>query len=71
MQFAPERCHSPSHTALSKLLYMPLLYMPLKGLHTLSWGVTVTLFDHRLGGSQAVQLSRARSHYRVNLISLP
>jgi hypothetical protein len=24
-QFAPERCHSPSHTALSKLLYMPHL----------------------------------------------
>jgi len=30
-QFAPERCHSPSHTALSKLVHMPL-----KGLHTLS-----------------------------------
>ena len=29
-QFAPERCHSPSHTALSKLLYMPLSDCPSK-----------------------------------------
>src|SRR5258707_1460465 len=29
-QFAPERCHSPSHTVLSKLLYMPLSDCPSK-----------------------------------------
>jgi hypothetical protein len=41
-QLMSERCHSPSHTALSKLLCLPL-----KGLHT----YRELLFDHRFAAS--------------------
>ena len=66
-QFAPERCHSPSHTALSKLLYMPLSDCPSKASAEPRWPWAAAKFGLMSGGplvfhNGVVRVSLQESH---------